>query len=307
MARSPLLRFDVHGRHNAPDGVSWRHNRRTWPMATADWHSVTMMLFHATPYWRRGDHRAASLVPLRWVAEHLVVVAEGHLSPGDLTHAGTSRPQPVSVCAPAGGRHASDSKRAGARGGQAAAARRLKGRRPKICARLPSDRTRQALPRAANGDPHDDVSTSVQLDQARILSEALAAYAGNRRGTIVLNMAASHGRRGFAKVDVAATSLWRGRPSLGGWCTAASRRSRQKMHDAVVKSEFAGPGATITDAATIALSLWCWPARKQSSWSALPQTRGRQGSRSGGTDGNMVTASKATRTMVDHGSHREKW
>jgi acetylglutamate kinase len=72
-----------------------------------------------------------------------------------------------------------------------------------------------------------------------------------------------------------------------------------------IQSEFAA-GLRITDAATIEIVEMVLAARSTSSWSATSTKPAARRSGLSGKDGNMVKASKTTRTMVDPDSNIEK-
>ena len=73
-----------------------------------------------------------------------------------------------------------------------------------------------------------------------------------------------------------------------------------------IKSEFAGGPARHRCRRPSRSSKWCWPARSTSRSSASSTRRAASAVGLCGKDGNMVTARKVNRTVVDPGSHIEK-
>src|ERR1700743_1129729 len=144
------------------------------------------------------------------------------------------------------------------------------------------------------------------LDQARILSEALPHMQQYDEETIVIKygghaMGAEDTAKAFARdiVLLEQTALnpvvvHGGGPQIGDMLKRLG-----------IKSEFAA-GLRITDAATIEIveMVLCGSVYKQIV--AYINEAGGKAVGLCGKDGNMVTARKVTRTMVDPGSHIEK-
>src|SRR6201984_845776 len=144
------------------------------------------------------------------------------------------------------------------------------------------------------------------LDQARILSEALPHMQQYDEETIVIKygghaMGAEETAKAFAR-DIVLLEQTAINPVVvhGGGAQIATMLKRLG-----IQSEFAA-GLRVTDAATIEIvgMVLAGSINKQ-----LVGYINEAGGRAVGLrdiDGNMVTASKATRTMVDPGSHIEK-
>ena len=144
------------------------------------------------------------------------------------------------------------------------------------------------------------------LDQARILSEALPHMQEYDDETIVIKygghaMGAEDVAKAFAR-DIVLLEQTAINPVVvhGGGPQIA-----QMLQRLGIKSEFAA-GLRITDAATIEIVEMVLAGSINKQLVGYINEAGGKAVGLCGKDGNMVTATKATRTMVDPGSHLEK-
>ena len=151
-----------------------------------------------------------------------------------------------------------------------------------------------------------DAPTISPLDQARILSEALPHMQQYDEETIVIKygghaMGAEDLAKAFAR-DIVLLEQTAINPVVvhGGGPQIASMLQRLG-----IKSEFAA-GLRITDTATIEIVEMVLAGSIKKQLVGYINEAGGKAVGLCGKDGNMVLASKATRTMVDPGSHIEK-
>src|ERR1700738_1644271 len=151
-----------------------------------------------------------------------------------------------------------------------------------------------------------DVPTISPLDQARILSEALPHMQQYDEETIVIKygghaMGAEDLAKAFAR-DIVLLEQTAINPVVvpGGGPQIA-----QMLQRLGIKSEFAA-GLRITDAATIEIVEMVLAGSINKQLVGYINEAGGKAVGLCGKDGNMVTASKATRVMVDPGSNIEK-
>src|SRR6187455_3054165 len=151
-----------------------------------------------------------------------------------------------------------------------------------------------------------DDSRISPLDQARILSEALPHMQRYDEETIVIKygghaMGSEEVARQFAR-DIVLLEQTAINPVVvhGGGPQIAAMLQRLG-----IKSEFAA-GLRITDAATIEIVEMVLAGSINKTLVGYINEAGGKAVGLCGKDGNMVTASKATRVMVDPGSHIEK-
>src|SRR5712691_874587 len=144
------------------------------------------------------------------------------------------------------------------------------------------------------------------LDQARILSEALPHMQEYDEETIVIKygghaMGAEETAKAFAR-DIVLLEQTAINPVVvhGGGPQIATMLKRLG-----IQSEFAA-GLRITDAATIEIVEMVLAGSINKQLVGYINEAGGKAVGLCGKDGNMVTAAKATRTMVDPGSHIEK-
>ena len=151
-----------------------------------------------------------------------------------------------------------------------------------------------------------DVANISPLDQARILSEALPHMQQYDDETIVIKygghaMGAEETAKAFAR-DIVLLEQTAINPVVvhGGGPQIA-----QMLQRLGIKSEFAA-GLRITDAATIEIVEMVLAGSINKQLVGYINEAGGKAVGLCGKDGSMVTASKATRTMVDPDSHIEK-
>src|SRR5271170_1312047 len=151
-----------------------------------------------------------------------------------------------------------------------------------------------------------DASHITPLDQARILSEALPHMQQYDEETIVIKygghaMGAEDVAKAFAR-DIVLLEQTAINPVVvhGGGPQIATMLKRLG-----IRSEFAA-GLRITDAATIEIVEMVLAGSINKTLVGYINEAGGKAVGLCGKDGNMVTASKATRTMVDPDSHIEK-
>jgi len=152
----------------------------------------------------------------------------------------------------------------------------------------------------------NDASNISPLDQARILSEALPHMQQYDDETIVIKyggnaMGAEETAKAFAR-DIVLLEQTAINPVVvhGGGPQIATMLKRLG-----IQSEFAA-GLRITDAATIEIVGMVLAGSINKQLVGYINEAGGKAVGLCGIDGNMVTASKVTRTMVDSGSHIEK-
>src|SRR6201992_4303858 len=151
-----------------------------------------------------------------------------------------------------------------------------------------------------------DASNITPLDQARILSEALPHMQEYDEETIVIKygghaMGAEDIAKAFAR-DIVLLEQTAINPVVvhGGGPQIATMLKRRG-----IQSEFAA-GLRITDAATIEIVEMVLAGSVNKQLVGYINEAGGKAVGLSGKDGNMVKASKTTRTMVDPDSHIEK-
>ena len=266
-----------------------------------------MLLFHATAIL--GDVALAErgLIHARLGIAAAGFVVASALFAGDLT----LRQYAGQACFHCGAcrRNASDRELAGAgaRGPDRAAPKRdpLKRESMALCAgRRQSDRNRPIPPTLRQDDA--SMTEISPLDQARILSEALPHMQQYDEETIVIKygghaMGAEDTAKAFAR-DIVLLEQTAINPVVvhGGGPQIAAMLKRLG-----IVSEFAA-GLRITDAATIEIVEMVLAGSVNKQIVGYINEAGGKAVGLSGKDGNMVKATKTTRTMVDPDSNIEK-